>query len=72
MSIVLSGDFNACVGDEVVEDVVGRHGVLGRNENGKRMIVLYVERDGGWQNVLQEEGYSQEYMGEIRQWKGYG
>ena len=28
MSIVLLGDVNGCVGDEVVEDVVGRRGML--------------------------------------------
>ena len=35
VNIVLLGDLNALVGDEVVKDMVGRHGVPGRNENGK-------------------------------------
>ena len=37
VSIVLL-DLNACVGDEVVEDMVDRHRVAGRNENGERII----------------------------------
>ena len=31
MTIVLLGYLNARVGDEVVEDVIGRHSVPGRN-----------------------------------------
>ena len=31
VSIVLLGDLNACVGDEVIEDMIGRHRVPGRN-----------------------------------------
>ena len=39
------GDLNARVGNEVVEDVVGRYGVSKRNENEGRMIVLCVEQE---------------------------
>ena len=45
VSIVL--DLNVHVGDEVVKDVVAKYEMLERNENGERMIVLCVERDGG-------------------------
>ena len=45
VNVVLLGDLNARVGNELVEGVVGRHGVPGRNENGERMIGLCVERD---------------------------
>ena len=44
LSIVLLGDLNAGVGDEVVEDVVGRLRIPGRNGNGETMIELCLER----------------------------
>ena len=50
----------------VVEDMVGRYEVRGRNENGERMITLCVESDGSWKHLFQE-GYLQVYMGKTRQ-----
>ena len=32
------GDLNARVGNEVIEGIVGRHGVPGRNESGERLL----------------------------------
>ena len=59
---------NTHVGDEIVENVVGRHSVLGRNENEERIIRLCIERDGDCEHLVQE-GYPQVYMGETRKWK---
>ena len=36
-SVVVLGDLNARVGNEVIEGIVGQHGVPGRNESGKRL-----------------------------------
>ena len=52
MTIVLLGYLNARVGDEVVEDVIGRHSVPGRNENGERKIELCVVRELVFGNIL--------------------
>ena len=40
VSLVLLGDLNGHVGDEEVEDLVGRQGVPGRNGNGDKTIEL--------------------------------
>ena len=45
VNIVLLGDLNARVGNEVVDGVVGRHGVPGRNESGNRLLGLCVEQE---------------------------
>ena len=45
VNILLLGDLNARVGNEVVEGVVGRWGIQGVNESGERMIELCVERE---------------------------
>ena len=37
-SVVVVGDLNARVGNEVVEIIVGQHGVPGRNEGGERLL----------------------------------
>ena len=42
VSIVLSWNFNIPVGNEVVENVIGRHGVPGWNENLKNVTVVTV------------------------------
>ena len=34
-SVVVLGDLNARVGNEVIEGIVGQHGVPGRNESGE-------------------------------------
>ena len=39
------GDLNARVGNEVIEGIVGRHGVPGRNESGKRLLEMYAEQE---------------------------
>ena len=51
-SIVLLGDLNARVGDEVIEDVVGRHEVSGRNENGENIIGLCMEKIDDWKHLF--------------------
>ena len=33
-SVVVRGDLNSRVGNEVIEEIVGRHAVKGRNESG--------------------------------------
>ena len=45
VNVLLMGDFNARVGEEVVDGVVGRYGVPGRNESGESLIELCVERE---------------------------
>ena len=37
-SVVVLGDLNARVGNEVIEGIVGRRGVPGRSESGKRLL----------------------------------
>ena len=37
-SMVVLGDLNARVGNEVIEGIVGRQGVPGRNESGERLL----------------------------------
>ena len=44
-NVVVLGDLNARVGDVVVEDVVGRYGVPGRNDSGENLIGLCMERE---------------------------
>ena len=53
--IVLLEDVNAHVGDEVVEDVVGKHRMPRRYENGERMIELGVEGVGVWKYLVLEK-----------------
>ena len=45
VNVVLLGDLNARVGNEVIDGVVGRHGVPGRNESGDRMLGLCMEQE---------------------------
>ena len=44
-SVVVIGDLNARVGNEVIEGIVGRHGVPGRNESGERLLEMCVEKE---------------------------
>ena len=37
------GDLNARVGNEVIEGIVGRHGVPGINERGERLLEMCTE-----------------------------
>ena len=43
--VVVMGDLNARVGNEVVENVVGRYGVPGRNESGVKLLELCMEQE---------------------------
>ena len=43
-SVVVLGDLNARVGNEVIEGIVVRHGVPGRNESGKRLLEMCAEQ----------------------------
>ena len=44
-SVVVHGDLNARVGNEVLEGIVGRHGVPGRNESGERLLEMCAEQE---------------------------
>ena len=39
------GDLNARVGNEVIEAIVGRHGVPRRNESGERLLEMCAEQE---------------------------
>ena len=38
--MVVLGDLNARVGNEVIKGIVGRDGVPGRNESGERLLEM--------------------------------
>ena len=44
-SVVVLGDFNARVGNEVIEGIVGRHDVPGRNESGEQLLEMCAEQE---------------------------
>ena len=44
-SVVVLADLNARVGNEVIEGIVGRHGVPGRNESGDRLLEMCAEQE---------------------------
>ena len=44
-SVVVLGNLNATVGNEVIEGIVGRHGVPGRNESGERLLEMCAEKE---------------------------
>ena len=44
-SVVVLGDLNATVGNEVIEGIVGRHGVPGRNESGELLLLMCAEQE---------------------------
>ena len=39
------GDLNARVGNEVIEGIVGQHGVPGRNKSGERLFEMCAEQE---------------------------
>ena len=39
-SVVVLGDLNATVGNELIKGIVGRHGLTGRNESGERLLEI--------------------------------
>ena len=41
----MHGDLNARVGNEVIEGIVVRHGVPGRNECGERLLEMSAENE---------------------------
>ena len=43
--MVLLGNLNARVGNEVIEGIVGRHGVPRRNESGERLLEMCAEQE---------------------------
>ena len=43
--MVVLGDLNARVGNEVIEGIVGRHGVPGRNESGERLLEMCADQE---------------------------
>ena len=43
-SVVLLGDLNVTVGNEVIEMTVGLHGVPGRNESVERLLEMCAEQ----------------------------
>ena len=44
-SVVVLRDLNARVGNEVIEGIVGRHGVPGRNGSGERLLEMCAEQE---------------------------
>ena len=45
MLVVVLGDLNARVRNEVIEGIVGRHGLPGRNESGERLLEMCAEQE---------------------------
>uniref|UniRef100_A0A0L8ICS8 Endonuclease/exonuclease/phosphatase domain-containing protein n=1 Tax=Octopus bimaculoides TaxID=37653 RepID=A0A0L8ICS8_OCTBM len=43
--VVLLGDLNARVENEEIENVVGKYGVFGRNESGRRLLEMCMEQE---------------------------
>ena len=43
--VVVLGDLNAKVENEVMEGIVGRHGMPGRNESGERLLEMCAEQE---------------------------
>ena len=44
-SVVVPRDLNARMGNEVIEGIVGRHGVPGRIESGERLLEMCAEQE---------------------------
>ena len=44
-SVVVFGDFNVRVGNEVIEGIVGQHGMPGRNESGELLLEMCAEME---------------------------
>ena len=43
--MVVLGDLNARVGNELIEGIVGQHGVPGRNKTGERLLKMCAEQE---------------------------
>ena len=59
--MVVLGDLNARVGNEVIEGIVGRHGVPGRNESGERLLEMSAEQELVLGNSLLKKNYVYKY-----------
>ena len=61
-SVVVLGDLNARVGNEVIEVIVGRQGVPGRNESGERLLEMCAEQElvvgNSWSKKKDVDKYS--------------
>ena len=44
-SVVVLGELNARVGNEVIEGIVGQHGMPGRNQSGERLLEMCAEQE---------------------------
>ena len=55
------GDLNATVGIEVIEGIVGQHGVPGRNESGERLLKMCAEQELVVGNSLFKKNYVYKY-----------
>ena len=60
-SVVVLGDLNARVGNEVIEGIVGRHGVPGRNESGKRLPEMCAKQELVVRNSWFKKNYVYKY-----------
>ena len=45
MSLLVLPDLNARVGNDVIDGIVGQHGVPGRNESGDRLLGMCAEQE---------------------------
>ena len=59
--MVVLGDLNARVGNEVIEGIVLRHGVPGRNETGERLLVMCAEQELVLGNSWFKKNYEYKY-----------
>ena len=60
-SMVVLGDLNARVRNEVIEGIVGRHGVPGRNESGERLLEMCAEQELVVDNSWFKKNYVYKY-----------
>ena len=59
--MVVLGDLNARVGNEVIEVIVGRHGMSGRNESGERLLEMCAEEEFVVGNSWLKKNYVYKY-----------
>ena len=66
--VLIIGDMNVRVGDSEVEGVVGKFGVSGVYENGRKLMrVVYRKQTKCGENIFCERGYPKVYTGK---WSG--
>ena len=61
-SVVVLGDLYARVGNEVIEGIVGRHGVPGRNETGERLLEMCAEQELVVGNIQEKDVYKSTWL----------